>query len=172
MRSAAANARAMLCSTTRTLIPSRLRRLSLVDLIDDADGESERGLVEEEKARPRQQRAGNRQLLLLAAGKAPRGLAVALAQDREILEYAFGGGASPRVTPTRDAADQQVLADRQRREHVATLRYQGNPLAHPLLRRERGNRVAEEGNVACFGVTTPAMACISVDLPAPFGPRR
>src|SRR5262249_58280879 len=54
------------------------RREEPVDLIDHQRSKAERRLVEHEKPRSRQQRPGNGELLLLAAGKLPCGLAPSL----------------------------------------------------------------------------------------------
>ncbi len=51
--------------------------------LDDARREPERGLVEEQHVRPRDQRARDRELLLLAAGEQPGLAAGELRDDRE-----------------------------------------------------------------------------------------
>src|SRR5262249_47749178 len=54
-----------------------------VDLVDDRRRQAKRGLVEHDKSRARQQRAGDGELLLLAARKLAGGLPAAGAKDRE-----------------------------------------------------------------------------------------
>ena len=55
-------------------------------LVDDEGRKPGRGLVEEQDLRPSGKRLGDREHLLLAAGKPSRSLALPIAEDREGLE--------------------------------------------------------------------------------------
>ena len=78
------------CSTTRTVRPSSWFEVAddPVELLDGGRGEAERRLVEHQQARPRDERAGEREHLLLAAGERPGLLAAAVLDPREVLERA------------------------------------------------------------------------------------
>src|SRR5260370_10488668 len=74
------------------------------DLLDQDRGEAERGLVEQQQARARHERAGNGEHLLLATRKRAAALMQALLEAREQREHAleilgkmrgFGGRGSP-----------------------------------------------------------------------------
>src|SRR3989442_11833331 len=66
------------------------------DLASDERREAERGLVEEEQARPQHERAPDREHLLLAPGEAPGGLTPSPPPHRKI-------GVDPRQAPPRPA---------------------------------------------------------------------
>ena len=66
---------------------SRICRERLEDDVDDLRREAERRLVEEEEVRPRDERARDRELLLLAAGERAGRRAAELGDDREELVH-------------------------------------------------------------------------------------
>ena len=122
MRSATSIVRAAFCSTSRIVDALLLQLLEdLEDLVDHQRREAERRLVEEQELRPREQRAGDRELLLLAAREL-RARPVAVAPEhREALEHPVDVGLRRRAVVAAGRADVQVLADREPAEDAAVL---------------------------------------------------
>ena len=149
MRSASSTVRLMFCSTSSTVAPSSPDLGDrLEDLVDELRRQAERRLVEQEQARLGDQRAGDRELLLLAAGQRSRGPAEGLPQDREAVEGAFerrvGARAvafavlpSARFSPTVSVA-----------KMCRPSMHQGDSAPRDLLGGQAGERFAEEGDLA------------------------
>ena len=74
------------CSTNSIVVPSSLLILSMTrrDLLDDRGLDALGGLVEQQQIGVADQRAPDRELLLLAAAHGAGTLAPALGEDREI----------------------------------------------------------------------------------------
>ena len=88
-RAAAASAIAAFCSTTSTARPFLLVQVGddLEHLARDQRGEPERRLVEHQQPRPLQERAGEREHLLLAARERARLLVAPRLEPREVVEH-------------------------------------------------------------------------------------
>src|SRR5262245_4813680 len=80
----------------------------LEDLVDDGRGKAERGLVEQEQARPRHERAPDGHHLLLAAGERAGELPPTLAQDRERRVDALEAFVAHPARRRRVAADLEI----------------------------------------------------------------
>src|SRR5437867_10966399 len=105
------------------------------DLAGDERRESERGLVEEEQARPQHERAPDREPPLLAPGAAPGGFTPSLAQHRKIV-------VDPREVPRRRArraprigAEPEIFLHGELRERPAPLRHVRDSQADDVLGR-------------------------------------
>ena len=120
----------------------------LEDLVDENRCEAERGLVEQEQLRAGHERAPDGEHLLLAAGKRPRHLPGALAQDREELEDPLpcGGHGGPVALGHRP--ETEVVGDGEAREHAASLRGQREAALDDSLGREPLDLLAAEANAA------------------------
>ena len=104
----------------------------LEDLVNDLRSETKRGLVIEDHARFRHERAGDGQLLLLAAGERAGDLLTTLRKDREAAEHplqirVFG---PPRA---RRRPEAQVLLHGQRPKDPATFGNEGQARARDVL---------------------------------------
>src|SRR5260370_34881136 len=88
------------------------------DLLDQDRGEAERGLVEQQQARARHQRAGNGEHLLLAPRKPAAALMQALLQARKQREHALEILGEMRGLASR-AALLQVLEHAHARKNAA-----------------------------------------------------
>src|SRR5215471_2921785 len=87
------------------------------DLLDDLRRESERGLVEQDHARPRHERAPQRRHLLLSARGVPREARAALPESREVRVHALEIPRKVGATHgARVRAGKEILLDRQVRE--------------------------------------------------------
>ena len=175
MRSANATVRCARCSTRRTVTPrSRISPQRVEDGVDELRREAERRLVEEEQVGPGDERARDRELLLLAAGERA-GLAAARTRRRS------GRARAPRRRPRRCPSRVRRPAKPSRR-FSSTVRFGVDP---PALGHERDARARDGlGRAAAdrraaraaprprAAGTRPMIACSVVDLPAPFGPIR
>src|SRR5947208_7209341 len=115
------------------------------DLGDDERREALGGLVHQEHARVAHQRPRDGEHLLLAAGKGARDLLGARLELREQLEDAGqvpGRGGAPSFRHP------QVLPHRQRGEDAPALRHEADAFARDRLRREPGDRLAEQADRA------------------------
>ena len=162
------------------LLDEQHRRAAAPDLRDrlehlvDEDGrEAERRLVEEQQPRLGDERAGDRELLLLAAGQRPRREArtsaaapgTARARARARRPRAPGRGSrSCRAPGSRPRSASRRCAGPRRR---ARSRGGRSP-------RSRARRAARRGRRSRppTAATRPTIAASVVDLPAPFGPTR
>ena len=134
--------------------------------------EAERRLVEQQHVGPREQRAGDRELLLLAAGERA-GVAAARSRRRPgrgaCTHARSSSSAVARAAPGEPEA--QVLVDGQRGEDVAPLGHERDARAGDRPRaRPRSERAVEQDLAAGDAGRAPMIACSVVDLPAPFGP--
>ena len=163
---------AMFCSTSSMVTPARFSSASVRKIVlHDERREAERGLVEEQQLRPRHQRAGERQHLLLAAGQRAGLLVHALAQDREEVVDALA-----------------VLGDAGAVAHARRRRAAGSPprSGEPKTRRPSGqwatpSRTMRDGGSRSMrspakriaparGRISPEMVRSVVLLPAPLAP--
>ena len=142
-----------------------------IDLIDHHRGEAERRLVEHEKPRPRQQRPGDGELLLLAAGKLPGRLTPPLREDRKLAKKRSRSAATARlsrrtVAPSRRFSITVRLAKMCRPSGTSAM-----PWATTSSERDSAERAAGEDHGARGGSddARPRPRCSEV-LPAPFGP--
>ena len=147
------------------------RREGGEDRVDHRRREPERGLVEQEHVRLGDERAPDRELLLLAAGEGARRPAAELGEDREELVGLAERIAAVAAAPRREA-EPEVLLDRELAEDPPALRDERDPArAIASGARPRSDAPARRTSPAA-GRTTPMIACSVVDLPAPFGPIR
>jgi DNA-binding NarL/FixJ family response regulator len=115
----------------------------LEEAIDELRSKSQRRLVEQEQPRLREQRAGDRQLLLLASGQRARRPPERFPEDREAPEHVLEHGRRSPPIGARGPAEQQVLAYSQRAEDVAPLEDEGDAAPDDCLRRNPCERLAE-----------------------------
>jgi hypothetical protein len=108
----------------------------LEDLLDHQRREAHGGLVEQQQAGPRQQRAADGDHLLLAAGQGAGHLLQALLDPRQHAEDALHVGLDGFVVAPAVGAHAQVLLDRQAGEDAAPFRHQGQALAQALVGRQ------------------------------------
>src|SRR2546428_623634 len=118
------------------------------DLAGDERRESERGLVEEEQARPQHERAPDREHLLLAPGEAPGGLTPSLAQHRKIV---VAPGEVPRRRARRApriGAEPEIFLHGELHERPAPLRHVRDSQADDVLGRPARDTRAVEADLA------------------------
>src|SRR5579872_6879305 len=112
------------------------------ETLDDRRREPERRLVEEQHIGLRDERACDRELLLLAARERPGAAARELLHDGEkALDPGDVGGEPGAVAPPREP-EPQVLLDAQRRVDVPAFRYERDAFARDLLRPPAADRAA------------------------------
>ena len=143
------------------------------DLLDHERREAERGLVHQQEARPRHQRARDREHLLLAAGQRAGELLAALLA---------GAGSARTCARCRRRSRPCRCADRRRRRDSRARSSAGTRAGSPARARRRARRSARgvgrraprrrSGSSRAAGCRMPAIVIISVVLPAPFGPSR
>ena len=122
-------------------------------------------------SRLRDERAGDRELLLLAAGERAGLAAAEVADDREELVDAPQDRARVAARPPRGEAEPQVLLDGQLGEDAPPLGHERNAAARDVLGRAAAKRaVAETRMSPPVTGAAPMIACSVDDLPAPFGP--
>ena len=137
--------------------------------LDDDGREPERELVDEDRARTRDERLCEHDHLLLAAGQEPSGHRPAPLELGEELER-VGEAVASLLPRERVRGDAQVVLDRERRQEASAFRDDRNPgRADPLGPAMGEIRVAEQDSPR-RRTSTPATASTSVDLPAPFAP--
>ncbi len=112
------------------------------DLARDDGREAERRLVEHQQSRPRQERAREREHLLLAARQRPRLLVSPLLEPGEVAEHRREVG-----PPEHVAAHAQVLPDGQFGEDAATFGDVRDPGSRHCLRRRPAEPLAAEHDV-------------------------
>src|SRR6185437_178304 len=125
------------------------------DLLDDQRRQAERGLVEQEKPRPAHQGTGDRQHLLLAAGKRAAALHLAALQEgkkREDPPQIFGEmcGIADR------GAHLEILEHGHAREDAASFGLVRDAAAHDEMRRQSGDVAALEDDAAGAGARLAA----------------
>jgi general stress protein YciG len=141
------------------------------DVLDDVGLDALRRLVEDEQARAGGERAGDGELLLLAArevsASTAQELAQELAQDREEVEQLGREGGAARGGGERRL---EILLDREKRKDFSPL---GNmPDAGPgMIRRpETRDITIFPGNSSDTDFFSPMMARIREDFPTPLRP--
>src|SRR5262245_39127260 len=114
--------------------------VALLELLDGVDSaadhdraQAHRGLVDQEDARSRHQRAAERQHLLLAAAHAAGELAAPLGEPREDLEAERQVACDLATRGRPEGAEQQVLLDGEPREQPAPLGHQRDAEVDDLL---------------------------------------
>ena len=147
----------------RVLLHEDDRYAQRVDLPDDlADlgrhdrREPHRRLVEQQELRPRHERAGDREHLLLAAGERAGALASALLQDGKVLVDHRERLGRVGLAPAEVRAHLQILEHGHLGEEPSSFRYVRDPEAHDLVRRQAENRRLLEMDVAAAGSDEPA----------------
>ena len=96
-----------------------------VDSVHHHGREAQGGLVQQDEPGARHQRAGDDQLLLLAAGELAAGSGKAPAQEGEALQHALEVRPHLLAVAPHLAAQQDVLLHRELGEDVAPLRHHG-----------------------------------------------
>jgi hypothetical protein len=126
-----------------------------VDALDDLEDlpgqprrQPEARLVEQDQRRRGDERPGDRQHLLLAAGEQARGLPRPLAQDGEIGVGTLDVAGHRVAVGARVGAHQQVVAHREQREDLAPLGHVGEAEAHDPPRVLAGDLAAVEAHAA------------------------
>ncbi len=114
------------------------------------------------------ERAGDRELLLLAAGEVAAAPLQHRPEDREELEQLVRQRRRSRLV---GQAHGEVLRDREAAEDLAPLRHVADAPAHALVRRLAGDVVAVERDRPERTGTTPIRLFSSVVLPTPLRPR-
>ncbi len=105
------------------------------DLARELGRQAQAGLVHQHHRGPRQQRACDRQHLLLAARKLARLLFRPFAQDREVTVDRLDVLRHPVRVFARIGAHAQVVLDRQQGKHLAALGHMADAGAHDAVRR-------------------------------------
>ena len=172
-RSASVSATFTDCSTTTTVMPAGVEPAhDVAQRGDDHRREAQRQLVDQQHLGSQQQRRGERELLLLAAGQVAGELVAALGQDREQRRSPRPG---PRAMRSRSARkvqrrETEVLVDGEGGEHRLAAGHQRDAGADDLL----GARAAQVAVAQADRASTRAPARTSprssVDLPAPLVP--
>ena len=146
------------CSTSRMVRPARLQPQDQVeDVVDDLRRQAERRLVEQQQLGRGHQRAGDRQLLLLAARQRAGRLAGALRQDREQGLHFLAQARVARRIAARGGAEPQILRHRQRRKDPPAFRHQVRPPRDDLLGGAAEDRLAGE-RISPLPGASPTMA--------------
>src|SRR3990172_8221660 len=124
---------------------------NLEHLVDDQRRQPERGLVEEEELRPGEQRPGDCELLLLAAGELRARPVEEAPQHGEALAHLLDVGLRLLSVLARRRSDAQVLADREPAEDAPVLRHERDAETEDRIGREADDRPACECDVARGG---------------------
>ena len=174
VRSASSTVRATFCSTSRIVTPSAPDLGEhLEHAVDDQRREPERRLVEQQQPRLGEQRAGDRELLLLAAGQRPRRAGERLREDREAARARARATASARarsgfaVLPSSRFSPTVSVAKMCRPSGTSAM-----PAPHDRLGRDAASDSPYTRRRPPRRGTRPKIAASVVDLPAPFGPTR
>ena len=171
VRVASATVRCARCSTSRTPIPrSAIASERREDEVDHGRCETERRLVEKEDRRPRDERAGDRELLLLTARERPRVPMAELVHDREELPDLRDRVVGAVCTGSSGETEPQVLLDGELGEQPPPLRDESDPTSGDRFRGAPAKRALPRRTSPPRAGTSPMIACSVVDLPAPFGP--
>src|SRR5262249_8344115 len=102
--------------------------------LDDRRRKAERRLVEQQQVGPRDDRPGDRGLLLLPAGEVAGAPPSELGDDREQLVDPLEVALEPCALASRGEPESQVLLDGEPREDVPPLRDERDPRARDRLR--------------------------------------
>ena len=141
------------------------------ELLHDRRGEPERQFVDDEQFGFVQHDAAERQHLLLAAREVTGPHVAPGCEGREQVEDAVDPSLDVgAIASVAVGADEQVVADRERREHAGAAGQHLDAETGTLLRRCEGDRPAVEAYDAAFGGHSPVITLRMVDLPAPFVP--
>src|SRR6266699_1241126 len=123
-------------------------RVDLLDHLEHGEhyprGEAERGLVEQEQARLRHERAPDREHLLLAAGERARRLPEPFAQDGKYLAYPFERFGAPRARRAPVAPELEVLAHAHAGKEPPPLGHDGDAFAAERVARQTRQVAAVE----------------------------
>src|SRR6516164_1801377 len=138
-----------------------------IDLAHHDRRETETDLVAEQKFRVGHQRAADRDHLLLAARERGARDMAALGQRREQL---VDPRQAPRPRPTKLAADDEVLLDRERGEQPPPSGTSAMPRATTAWAGSSPIGSPSKTTASRRDAITPAMHLSSVDLPAPLAP--
>ena len=173
MRSASATVRCARCSTSRTVTPALADRGErLEDDVDDRRREPERRLVEQQHVGRGDERARDRELLLLAARERARVPRAELRDDREELVDRARRPSSAPSRERRPASPSRRFSSTVRSGEDATAL--GHERDRRCARRPRdgGRRASAPPSRTSppRAGTAPMIACSVDDLPAPFGP--
>ncbi len=140
------------------------------DLLDDVGLDALGRLVEQHDLGLGQQRAGDRELLLLAAGEIAAAAVEEFLQDREQVEHPARRCRHRRLG-RGEGAEHQVFAHRESRQDAAALRHVGDAGPGPLMGGQRRHFDAVEGDARrSRGPSGPRMLRIKVVLPTPLRP--
>src|SRR5690625_935334 len=118
----------------------------LEDRVDHHRGQARAWLVQQQQFRVEHQRPTHRDHLPLAAGHLAGPLPAPLSQAGEHVEDALL--AFLQRTAQQERTHVEVLLNSQAREHVLDLRHVAQSFAHDPVRRQAGDRLAFEGDVA------------------------
>src|SRR5438309_923396 len=128
----------------RVLLDQQDRDAVIVDFLDDIeDGvhhlrrQPQRWFIQQQQPRLRQQAAGDRQDLLLAARELPGGQVAPLAKDRKLLHQLLDIAMRGAAVPTRPRPELEVLAAGETRQDIAPLRYLDEATPDDLVGRLR-----------------------------------
>src|SRR5258706_8987902 len=132
----------------RHVAAGRERADRALDVLDDRGLDAFGGLVEDQQLRSHRERAADRELLLLAAGKIAAAAPLHRSEHGEHLEDPRRDRAAARL---RREAHQQVLLDRQARKYVPALRHVPHSYAHSLVGLVAGDVLLIEKNPAASG---------------------
>ena len=160
----------MSCSTSTTLVPSRLmRRQRVVDVADDDRREAEAELVAEQQPRVGHQRAADRDHLLLAAGERRRRRVAPLGEHRETARRRGRGVHGPRRAGRRrrSAGSPRPTATETAAGLPAPGRCRACTISTPGSAADR--RARRTGPAAAGRGSRPAIAFSKVDLARPVG---
>ena len=137
------------------LLDQQHRDAALADLgerreddVDDLRREAERRLVEQQDIGPGDERARDRELLLLAAGERTRPAPRELLDDRELRVDRLDVLAGARARAPPREAEPQVLLDRQLGEDAPPLGHERDARARDVLGRPAAQRVAGQPDLA------------------------
>jgi hypothetical protein len=116
-------------------------------VLDELGRQADGGLVDQQHARPQEQRAADFELLLLAAGQGRCLVVDPFADSRKALERLLDAA---RELPARqrNSSELEIVADRERAEEVAALRHEGDAVREELARRPAVDAFSFEPDLA------------------------
>ena len=161
------------CSTATIVVPAAwISRTFSHEHADDRGREAERELVDQHHLRLGDERHGERELLLFAAGQVAGELAAALAEDREHLEHLVGRGRGARSWSRR-------ICQHASRRFSATVIVGKTPRPPGIIASPRAAissvdslvmRSPSNSTAPPVAGSSPMITRNTVDLPAPFVP--
>ena len=116
--------------------------------LDDQRRKAERGFIENQQTRLRDERAADRQHLLLAAGEHAGALMAALLQDREILIHPIKSRVEGAARAPAISAELQIIFDREIRKQHAPLGHLDDAEVDDVFRRTPLDRPSLEKYLA------------------------